>query len=97
MNTEVADLGPDSTDSMDYPDYGYKLASVIADGTATRGVALCGQGHRHRSEGTAAFDDVGAGLGEGEHDRDAARIRRGPGDDTGRPGRCGSRARCLPG
>lgn len=41
---EVADLGPDSTDSVDYPDYGYKLASVIADGTAERGVALCGSG-----------------------------------------------------
>lgn len=41
---EVADLGPDTTDSVDYPDYGYKLAGVIADGTAERGVALCGSG-----------------------------------------------------
>jgi ribose 5-phosphate isomerase B len=41
---EVADLGPDSTDSVDYPDFGYKLASVVADGTAERGVALCGSG-----------------------------------------------------
>ena len=41
---EVADLGPDNTDSVDYPDYGYKLASVVADGTAERGVALCGSG-----------------------------------------------------
>ncbi|MEC7399369.1 MAG: ribose 5-phosphate isomerase B [Pseudomonadota bacterium] len=41
---EVADLGPDTTDSVDYPDYGYKLASVVADGTAERGVALCGSG-----------------------------------------------------
>ena len=41
---EVADLGPDTADSVDYPDYGYKLASVIADGTAERGVALCGSG-----------------------------------------------------
>ncbi|MBA4165641.1 MAG: ribose 5-phosphate isomerase B [Erythrobacter sp.] len=41
---EVADLGPETTDSVDYPDYGYKLASVIADGTAERGVALCGSG-----------------------------------------------------
>ena len=41
---EVADLGPDTTDSVDYPDYGYKLAAVIADGTAERGVALCGSG-----------------------------------------------------
>lgn len=41
---EVADLGPDSHDSVDYPDYGYKLASVVADGTAERGIALCGSG-----------------------------------------------------
>ena len=41
---EVADLGPDSADSVDYPDYGYKLASVVTDGTAERGIALCGSG-----------------------------------------------------
>ena len=41
---EVADLGPDTTDSVDYPDYGYKLARGVADGTAERGVALCGSG-----------------------------------------------------
>ena len=41
---EVADLGPDTTDRVDYPDYGYKLASVVADGTAEFGVALCGSG-----------------------------------------------------
>ncbi|WP_120718247.1 ribose 5-phosphate isomerase B [Tsuneonella amylolytica] len=41
---EVADLGPDSHDSVDYPDYGYKLAEVVAEGTAERGIALCGSG-----------------------------------------------------
>lgn len=41
---EVADLGPDTTDSVDYPDYGYLLASVIAEGTAERGIAICGSG-----------------------------------------------------
>ncbi len=41
---EVADLGPDNSDSVDYPDFGYKLASVVADGTVTRGIALCGSG-----------------------------------------------------
>ena len=41
---EVADLGPETTDRVDYPDYGYKLASVVADGTAEFGVALCGSG-----------------------------------------------------
>lgn len=41
---EVADLGPETADRVDYPDYGYKLASVVADGTAQFGVALCGSG-----------------------------------------------------
>lgn len=41
---EVADLGPEPGVSVDYPDYGNKLASVIADGRAERGIALCGSG-----------------------------------------------------
>lgn len=41
---EVADLGPETADRVDYPDFGYKLANAIADGTAVRGVALCGSG-----------------------------------------------------
>ena len=41
---EVADLGPDTNDSVDYPDFGYSLAGVVADGTADRGIALCGSG-----------------------------------------------------
>ena len=41
---EVADLGPETAASVDYPDYGYDLASVVAEGTAEFGVALCGSG-----------------------------------------------------
>jgi len=41
---DVADLGPDGSASVDYPDYGYKLARAIATGEAERGVALCGSG-----------------------------------------------------
>ena len=41
---EVIDLGPNSTASVDYPDYGYKLAEAVAAGQAERGVALCGSG-----------------------------------------------------
>ena len=44
LGHEVADLGPETADRVDYPDYGYKLASVVADGTAEFGVALCGSG-----------------------------------------------------
>jgi ribose 5-phosphate isomerase B len=41
---DVIDLGPETADRVDYPDYGYKLAAAIADGTAERGVVLCGSG-----------------------------------------------------
>jgi ribose 5-phosphate isomerase B len=41
---QVNDLGPFDETSVDYPDYGYKLADAIADGEAERGVALCGSG-----------------------------------------------------
>ena len=44
LGHDVADLGPDTPDRVDYPDFGYKLAEVIADGTAEYGVALCGSG-----------------------------------------------------
>ena len=40
----VTDLGPNDGTSVDYPDYGYRLAAAIADGSAERGVALCGSG-----------------------------------------------------
>ncbi len=41
---EVVDLGPTGVDSVDYPDFGYKIAAEIAAGRATRGIALCGSG-----------------------------------------------------
>jgi len=44
LGHEAADLGPESEASVDYPDYGYKLAQAVAEGSADRGVALCGSG-----------------------------------------------------
>ncbi len=41
---EVEDLGTNGPESVDYPDYGYRLGEAIADGRAERGVALCGSG-----------------------------------------------------
>lgn len=41
---DVDDLGPTDTASVDYPDYGYRLAQAVASGSAERGVALCGSG-----------------------------------------------------
>jgi ribose 5-phosphate isomerase B len=41
---DVLDLGTNGPESVDYPDYGYRLAAAIEDGRAETGVALCGSG-----------------------------------------------------
>jgi ribose 5-phosphate isomerase B len=41
---EVLDLGTDSTDPVDYPDYADKLGHFIQSGQAERGILLCGSG-----------------------------------------------------
>src|SRR3546814_13213910 len=41
-NHDVVDLGTHGPASVDYPDYGYRLAAAIAAGEAEYGVALCG-------------------------------------------------------
>lgn len=41
---DVSDLGTHGPESVDYPDFGAALATAIADGSAERGIALCGSG-----------------------------------------------------
>ena len=41
---EVADLGTNSADSVDYPDFGARLASAVALDEAERGIVVCGSG-----------------------------------------------------
>src|SRR5687768_7884001 len=40
----VRDLGTDSKDSTDYPDYAHPLAQAVSQGTVKRGVLICGTG-----------------------------------------------------
>jgi ribose 5-phosphate isomerase B len=40
----VIDLGTNSADSVDYPDYSEKLGRAISSGQAERGILLCGSG-----------------------------------------------------
>ncbi|HVF82930.1 MAG TPA: ribose 5-phosphate isomerase B [Sphingomicrobium sp.] len=44
LGHEVADLGTNGPDSVDYPRFGSRLAEEIASGRAERGVAVCGSG-----------------------------------------------------
>lgn len=41
---EVRDLGTDNGDSVDYPDFGEKVARAIAKGDAEKGILVCGTG-----------------------------------------------------
>jgi len=41
---EIDDLGPSSGDSVDYPDYGIKLAQAIVEKKVERGIVICGTG-----------------------------------------------------
>ena len=40
----VEDVGPHSTDSVDYPDYGKRVADLVSTGRYARGILLCGTG-----------------------------------------------------
>jgi len=41
---EIVDLGPDSTDRVDYPDYARKCAQSVLDDAGSYGVLICGTG-----------------------------------------------------
>jgi len=41
---EVTDLGTNGPESVDYPQFGEKLAEEIANGRSERGIAICGSG-----------------------------------------------------
>jgi ribose 5-phosphate isomerase B len=41
---DVKDLGTHSTESVDYPDFGFAVGRAVAAGEVERGVAVCGTG-----------------------------------------------------
>jgi len=44
LGAEVIDLGTDRPESVDYPDFGEKVAQAVQNGEAERGVLICGTG-----------------------------------------------------
>jgi RpiB/LacA/LacB family sugar-phosphate isomerase len=44
LGHEVQDLGTHSTEPVDYPDYAEAVGKAIIDGTADRGILICGSG-----------------------------------------------------
>ncbi|HXE28927.1 MAG TPA: ribose 5-phosphate isomerase B [Stellaceae bacterium] len=65
LGFEVLDLGTDSTDSVDYPNFANAVADALGTGRAQRGVLICGTGigmsiaaNRHRYIRCALAHDV---------------------------------------
>ena len=44
QNMSVTDLGPENNQSVDYPDFGYRLAAALRNSPEARGIAICGSG-----------------------------------------------------
>ncbi|MBE1555711.1 ribose 5-phosphate isomerase B [Sporosarcina limicola] len=44
MEVEFVDLGPDTDESVDYPDYAAPVANGVASGNFDRGILICGTG-----------------------------------------------------
>ena len=72
----VLDLGTDSADSVDYPDFAELVVKAIEGGGANRGVLVCGSGigmsiaaNRHKGIRAAlCSDEVSAGLARQHND-----------------------------
>jgi ribose 5-phosphate isomerase B len=45
LGHDVTDFGTDSEESVDYPDYGLKVAHAVADGKADYGITVCWTGN----------------------------------------------------
>jgi ribose 5-phosphate isomerase B len=43
-NYEVLDLGTNTSNSVDYPDYGIKAGEEVMKGNAEKGIVVCGSG-----------------------------------------------------
>ena len=44
LGHEVVDVGPQSTESVDYPDFAFLVADAVAQKKAERGILICGTG-----------------------------------------------------
>ncbi|MBK18327.1 MAG: ribose 5-phosphate isomerase B [Rhodospirillaceae bacterium] len=65
MGFKVLNLGTDSSDSVDYPDFALLVVKAIEDGNADQGVLVCGSGigmsiaaNRHKGIRAALCNDA---------------------------------------
>ena len=44
LGHEVVDMGPDSGESVDYPDFAFQVARAVSENRVDRGITICGTG-----------------------------------------------------
>lgn len=76
LGHQAIDVGPETTDSVDYPDYAFKVAELVAGGEAERGILVCGSG----AGMSMAANKVTGVRAAVCHTPEAARLARGHND-----------------
>jgi ribose 5-phosphate isomerase B len=76
LGVPCEDVGTDSTEPVDYPDYAHEVAAAVQEGRFTRGIVVCGTGigvsmaaNRHPGVRAAiAYDEQTARLSREHND-----------------------------
>jgi len=69
---EVIDLGPNSKDRVDYPDFSAKVCKEVLSNKGTKGILICGSGIG-MSMAANKFDGIRAALCHNEYSAQMAR------------------------
>ena len=72
LGHEVEDLGPYSTDRVDYPDFAAKVCESVLSDTQSKGILICGSG-LGMSMAANKFDGIRAALCHNEYSAMMAR------------------------
>ena len=80
---EFVDLGAFSTDSVDYPDYAFKVAKKVASDKNSKGILICGSGTgmviaANKVKGiraVAAYDSYTAKMSRQDNDANVLTLR----------------------
>jgi ribose 5-phosphate isomerase B len=69
---EVIDLGPNTKDRVDYPDYAAKVCTSVLENEGSKGILICGSGIG-MSMAANKFDGIRAALCHNEYSAQMAR------------------------
>lgn len=80
LKLDIIDLGTDSEEAVDYPDFGKKVGAAVSSKKADRGVLICGSGigmcitaNRYKHVRAAAIaDDIDAEMSRKHNDANVA-------------------------